>query len=483
MRLAPVRLLTCLVCVASAYACGSSEEPASTPPMPSPEPSTSAAPGSSGGPATPGTSGDAGTDAGTPSTEPSSPSVARVTVLAIDGTPMANTSVVFHASDGAPIATLVTNAQGFVERAVSAGEMVTALLRGIVMQGDDTDALTFLGVENGDGLVARQSGLLENTQTVPASAVGIPADTGLLDLRALTRAEPGFNGGCRGGASPSGQTTVPVNVAANPLCLFAGSTQLFARATNNGGVSVYSVKAGAAPNAAVNVEPWTAGVPTSFTVANVPNEGAPLIAAEAWGATNVPGALFPASFVGSLSFSSPGGTQQLPSAPPPSLFSAVERVARFHAPGPVRASSSIIVRGPGATSYTFDFSTAPPIPRNVVATPSAAGRPQLAFSWPANTPAKGISAHLREGTQRWRFIAPPSVRSLTVPALPAALDAWAMKSNTFQTTVVSAYETAALADYRAFRTQAHAWASWGTGRGAGLTYLPTNTTLYVVAGY
>jgi hypothetical protein len=55
-------------------------------------------------------SGDAGADAGTPSSEPSSQNVVRVTVLAVNGTPMANTSVVFHAPDGAPVATLVTNA-------------------------------------------------------------------------------------------------------------------------------------------------------------------------------------------------------------------------------------------------------------------------------------------------------------------------------------------------------------------------------------
>lgn len=164
------------------------------------------------------------------------------------------------------------------------------------------------------------------------------------------------------------------------------------------------------------------------------------------------GAVFPLPFdTNGSGPNPPGGTTVLPLTPPPSLFDAVERSVQAYSLSPVRAIWTITVRGPGSSSYAFDFATTPPTPRNVVASVNGAGRPQIGFTWPAGAPGKGLGVTLRSGAHRWRVVAPATLRTVAVPELPAALAAWAI-TGPVDEKLVAAYETAALTGCSSGRT-------------------------------
>ena len=480
-KLVPLGIFVCLGS-ALAFACSSTDGDAAAPVVDAPD--GSAPPGtSSGGPGPGGGAGDAGGDAGTTELPPPTPGKARLRVVSIDGAPLPDVKVVFHQPDGVPVATATSDAQGVVERAVTAGEMATALFPWSSGAGAGTDALTFVGVEVGDDLLARPSGQAPFPYTIPINAVALPANTGNVELRTLLNGEPGTTGtscgasGVASGAPLGLATSIPTRAE----CLVGGTTPILGRATANT-AQYFSLKAGGAPGQLVAVQPWTAGVTTKFTVTNAPSAGAPFINVNAFGAAGAGKAVFPLSLVGSLSFNAPGGSVDVTNQPPPAFFDAVETQALVYAGAPNKHSTAIFVRGPGASTYTFDFAGSPPLVTNVVATASAEGRPEIAFTWPPGAPGKGLGVMVRSGAQRWRFVAPPTARTLKAPALPAELAAWAI-TGAIQEQYVSAYETAALADYRAFRNQALSWVIWRNIQGGAPAFLPVNTTLYRVTGY
>ncbi len=174
------------------------------------------------------------------------------------------------------------------------------------------------------------------------------------------------------------------------------------------------------------------------------------------------------------------GTQtNLQGLAPTNLFDAVERHARALTTGTGR---SIVVRGPlQQPIFTFDFATAQPLIKTVVATPDPAGRPQVSFDWPAVAPADGITVMMVSGAQRWRFVVPGDRRAVTAPELPVDLAEWALKG-TIEQRVVMAYEVDVLNGYDDFRNPSLEWAAWTRDDQLPRPILPKNATLRRVEG-
>lgn len=412
--------------------------------------------------------------------EPPPPGKARVRVLAVDGTPRSGIKVVFHSSSGAPIETLTTDARGSVLRSVGQDEMATVLMRNLdawPSTYSGTEAFTWVGVKVGDDLVTRESGARPpKTLNLSVTALSVPATMTSLSFSTAHTDEPGFvRQSCSASAGGALGTAVSLDVALSSDCVENGTTSLLSRVYNDMGEVHFALLKNAAVAAPVNVGPtWRAGVIASASTSNVPLEGGPSVSVEAWGIVGTTRAAIPHRLLFSLSTNFTGTPSTRPGTAPPDMFDAVERHAHSLTTGTTR---DIVVRGPLQTpTYAFDFATALPLIKSLVATPDPAGRPSVTFTWPTGTVADAITVMIRAGTQRWRFIMPSDRRSITAPELPADLTEWALKGAIDQRTV-AAYEIDVVGDYDAFRNQSLDWVAWTRDDQSLNPTLPKDATL------
>lgn len=382
---------------------------------------------------------------------------ATVLALTTKKLPEQGVKVVFYDAAGTVLGTETTDATGMATHAMTAGGSVTAVFG----TSFDHELVTILGVQPGDSLTALDPlGVNQTTFSVtpPAAAVPLPAGTTSLHLQ--------FGGCSSGSFATTGGTS---NVVLTDCEHGSDAPVLVLVATNANGAVVGTTASSAVPlvsNGATNVTfagPWS--TPSATDVTNVSNVSMTGTIASFYKdirttyssgngtgmlSTSASGSAINGTYTQSFSREFPGATfvqnefdyfekQNLP-------FALVTR--------------TIATRGaPGTT--TIDFSTALP----AITATAVTGLPTPTVTWTsasALTATKGIVAQVywsdspSESNGKWLIFAPPTVTSITPPALPMDLaQSGPLTTSAYQTpTLVAAVDATFLASYATVRASA-----------------------------
>ncbi len=418
---------------------------------------------------------------------PLPPDTARIRAQTPTGLPMAGIAVVFHQADGTPIETLLTDVTGAVTREVGVDEQATVLLQWESRQGVGPDALTFVGVEVGDDLIARASSPRPaQLVNLPVTAQQLPAGATGVTVMAQQTGEPGrFGAACSANSGGTiGGLDVPLDLGISADC-GVETTSLLADVQSPAGRR-YAVASNVALGAPTSIGPtWTVGAALTASVTGLPVREGPSLNLHGYAAMGDRQGAFPRNYLGGRSLAhngqGNGSSSFAADFPPPSLVSRFEA----HALALVTASHIVISkRGPTATpdyNFNFDF-TGLAYVTDLVALRSAEGRPSVSFTWSGTASPDAVTVTLEAGVQRWRFIAPGTTRALTAPALPPAQAAWALTAP-LTDHVVMLYDVDVLADYDAFRREASDWAVWVGGDQTPDPALPRDATVRRIEGF
>ncbi len=375
------------------------------------------------------------------------PSTANVTVIGLDGLPKAGVAVVFQDAAGAIVEAKTTDALGRAQRTVADGTMVTVAVGGIGVR----ELVTFLGIKNGDEIVAFDVGFPPSAGSV---SIDVPANPppGVLSFTAQV------------GDCPSGFSQTPIQVSLIPSCQAKGkapavvlgyndSNQLAAFAfkkdnplTTDGGtaqitgLSAWSPTIGALTLAFKNAPAST----QSVLMSNAEIASAVLLhqesgAGSTGGAGNTSVRIFPG-------YSDAMQTQWTVDATAGSIVTDT-LIAKSMAPQPSDSTVSMDLASlfPAFTASTVDGADL--------------AHPKLA--WTAAGPftgADGGFARIKwiagNDNVGWSFIFPPGTTGVQGPQLPPALSAWVPPSGTLlRTPVVVIVDEDDIASYEVLLTR------------------------------
>jgi hypothetical protein len=371
------------------------------------------------------------------------------TVVVTDaGAPVPGVTVVFQDAAGTLVGTAVTGADGKASAVVVAGSQITV----VTGTTGNRRLLTYLGVKPGDVL---------NVALPSIRAVSITLANG--NPGSTTSVVAG-NFDCSAVPPVSGGQTV---LALRPSCITGPVFPVLALSTASlAAITYYSFLKGVAPAAsgATNVaglSAWTAGTTYRVDVTNAPNlPGASArlgqIANNQAFASTAPGFVL-ASGIGTANFTvAPGyadayqGEVQFTDYPP-LLTRTVSFAKRFAGGGATQALDLTPGVLPQLASLTVTGTTRAVVTWTATSSLAATDGGAVSVTW-----SQPIDGGFDVVT--WTFIVPPDTLTLTLPALPVALAAFAPDAtSSVLTPSVAFVESDLLAGYDAARTQAGAF--------------------------
>jgi hypothetical protein len=417
--------------------------------------------------------------------------VANVTVLGIDGRPKAGVTVVFQDAGGAVVGTATTGADGRAASAVAEGSMLTVAVGGPGAR----ELVTFLGIKNGDEIVALDVAPLP--ASLPSLTVTPPSGA---PTAATTYAA--YAGDCNNSTLVAGQ---PIAVPINGPCAKDGKAPVVALALDANQNPVGWTLAGT--EATLNVDGGTT------SVSNFPAWGSTFGALNL-SVTNVPGtssrlALVNAEIAGGVALH-----QVANPVPTEGAASASLRTLPGYADS-FQPQVQITGKNTGSPRYiestTFIAKNVPPIAAGgTVSMDLAQGFPliddaivdttmqaQPKLTWTAEGSFAGAQAGFARLTWSdspadggaptlfgWSFVFPASTASLSAPVLPASLAAWAPSAIPPYLDVLTFFAVDAIPSYEALLSKYAGFLPRSTSKfGFVSVPLPSGVTMRAVFAY
>jgi len=386
---------------------------------------------------------------------PDAAGVANVTVMGTDGLPKGGVMVVFQDAAGAVVATQTTGADGRASSAVADGSMITVAVGGPGAR----ELVTFLGIKNGDDIVALD--VMPRPSAFPSVAVTPPggAPTAATSYYA-------YAGDCNTSSAPPVQ---PIAVFLDAPCLNAGKAPLVALALDgNQGVLAWTSATGVAVLAtdggtaiAPPLPAWSLAFGSvNVSVTNVPATAPSLalVNAELAGGVALHQSALPAPTEGAASAS----LRTLPGYA--DSFQPEAQIVRSNGGGPryIQSVSFVAKNVPPVASggtVSFDLAQAFPLIDDAIVDSTLPGQPKLTWTAAgALTGAQGGFARMtwtasqQDGSLEssgWSFVFPASTARLAAPVVPASLAAWTPGNETVQLDAVGFFAVDAVASYEA----------------------------------
>ena len=397
---------------------------------------------------------------GAPGTEPVA-GPASVSVLELDGAPLAGESVVFYDSHGENPVIVLTDANGKATHDVVSKSFITvALARPLDATFAYRYLTTFFDTEPGDDLVVRDERSFVPEEGTGTFSVSFPAVAQAVSYAVILA--------CReGGRSYFTQSTM-LSVSMFPSCLDAsGHLTLVGVAYDNlAKVLAFSTSTGLSyvENGNVAMPSWQAANTYDLTLVNPPN--------------TVQQVVVDASFrLGALGHYDELGSQQelVPSllhlsAPPAAVDWALQTIEAVFKPATAGSAQSMRKsREPASGAHNVDLATLLPRLTSATVTTDANGLPHASFQADSlldgaqgafvgnkvtKPSADGVAGHWDELT--WMLIAPPPFDAeLSPPALPPELAAYAGSVDSpFTIQVVNVTKSTTLGSFAGLRHEA-----------------------------